>query len=511
MQSVPPAKPSRFKRLHPLSILVEILNFILRFLYVLVFVLFLSARGDSEAQTELVITAFGAIAIVQAMARYYFTKYTLSPNALVLFTGVIVRQTRTVPLEKIQNVEVKQTFWHQLFGLAVVRVETAGAKAEVELNALGFQDAQELKQELLRHISERPSPEEPVPPPRPLWRAKAQDLLLMGATDHQGGLVLGMMASIWYFIMEISGEGERLAEKLVSEVAEMPLNDPTVRIILGLGAILFFALAGWAISIINHFLAYYGFTITKGEKDFTTQHGLFTRLENLIRVGRVQNLRFEAPFLRRMFGLTSVFVETASSFGDQYKYASAPLFPLISEREVHWLCQGIFPSFRYSDLSWKPVGRGSLRRGFLLAMLGWVAFILITATALGAMGKSQLILKTSLWEFGIALPFCALFAYLRYRSLGWTHQDGFWVIRTGILRRCLWVVPESKVQGVVVTQSPGQRRLKLASLTVLTAGVGPRGFSHPTIPDLPEETAFALQDALTKRAEETGMWLADAV
>jgi putative membrane protein len=511
MHPPPPPKRSRFRRLHPLSILVEVLQFILRFLYVLLLFLFLSARGSSEDNTELILTAFGAVAIFQAVARYYFTKYIISPTSFVLYTGVIYRQTRTVPLERIQNVEVKQTFWHQLFGLAVVRLETAGARAEVELNALALQDAQELKRELLHHISGTPASEEPAPPPKPLWQAKTRDLLLMGATDHQGGLVVGGMASLWFFIAEITGEGERLAEGLASHLVEVPTLSLATRIGIGLALILFFALTGWGVSIINHLLMYYDFTIFKGDQQFTTQHGLLTRLENLIRVGRVQSLRFESPFLRRMLGLTSVFVETASSFGDQYKSARAPLFPLISEREVHWLCQGIFPTFQYSALSWQRVGKGSLRRGFFLALLACLAFILLTIAFLWSTGRDSLIFQASVWELGIALPFCALFSYLRYRSLGWTHQDGFWVIRTGILKRCIWVVPEGKIQGVVVTQSPGQRRLKLASLTVITAGVGPRGFSHPAIPDLPEEKAFALQEVLTSRAEETGAWLPDAV
>lgn len=503
---------SRFKRLHPLSIVVEFVQFVFRFIYALLIFLILSARKNPEGTQEIIIAAFSGLAIFSAIARYYFTKYIITQSAFILYTGVIHRQTRTVPLEKIQNVEVRQNFIHQLLGLAVVRLETAGAKAEVELNALRFQDAQELKTELLRYISRTHPSEAPMPPPKPLWQAKIQDLLVMGATDHQAGLLLAGGASAWYLFMEIyGGVSEKLLTSLTYQITKTPSLSPTARIGIGIVLILLFAIGGWVISIINHLLTYYDFTITKGDNQFTTRHGLFTRLENLVRVGRVQNLRFESPFLRRKLGLTSVFVETASSFTDQYKGARAPLFPLISEREVHWLCQGIFPTLRFSEITWRPVGKGSLRRGFILFLLASCILILIVIGILWTTRRHLYIPQVSFWSLSLAIPACALYAYLRYRSLGWAYQDGFWIVRTGILRRCIWVVPESKIQGVVVTQSPGQRRLKLASLTVITAGVGPHGFSHPTIPDLPEETAYKIQEVLTEKAEETGAWLPDAV
>jgi membrane protein YdbS with pleckstrin-like domain len=67
------------------------------------------------------------------------------------------------------------------------------------------------------------------------------------------------------------------------------------------------------------------------------------------------------------------------------------------------------------------------------------------------------------------------------------------------------IVPESKIQWVGLLQSPFQRRLGIASMTVATAA------GAAVVVDLEEEGAVELQRALSGAASAAGAWLPDAV
>lgn len=64
-------------------------------------------------------------AVVQHI-RQRFTILTLSAGKLRYQTGMFSRSTRTLDLNKIQDVRVTQTILQRIFGLGTVALETAG-------------------------------------------------------------------------------------------------------------------------------------------------------------------------------------------------------------------------------------------------------------------------------------------------------------------------------------------------------------------------------------------------
>ena len=80
-----------------------------------------------------------------------------------------------------------------------------------------------------------------------------------------------------------------------------------------------------------------------------------------------------------------------------------------------------------------------------------------------------------------------LSARIYIAHLGWAVIDGAVLFRTGWIWRHLTVARFSKVQAVSMTQSPFDRRHRMASVRVDTAGAGDA--SHRVdIPYLPVET-----------------------
>src|SRR5215217_7084151 len=76
----------------------------------------------------------------------------LEGGGLRLEEGVLSRQLRAVPFDRIQQVDLVRKPLHRLVGVATLRVETAGggSAAEVDLDVVTLAEAQALRSVLLR-------------------------------------------------------------------------------------------------------------------------------------------------------------------------------------------------------------------------------------------------------------------------------------------------------------------------------------------------------------------------
>ncbi|MEZ3114714.1 PH domain-containing protein [Halobaculum sp. MBLA0147] len=113
---------------------------------------FLANRADvlpgSTAAVLLGIAGFVVGAAYQ-VAYYYRFSYELTEEELIVASGVVGRQEREIPLERIQNVDVRRPAVKRALGLAVVAFETAGGSGtEATLDAVDSAEADRLQREV---------------------------------------------------------------------------------------------------------------------------------------------------------------------------------------------------------------------------------------------------------------------------------------------------------------------------------------------------------------------------
>src|ERR687889_216912 len=97
--------------------------------------------------------ALGALILLAWSALEWLRRtYALEGGALRLEQGVLSRQLRAVPFDRIQQVDLIRKPLHRLLGVATLRVETAGggSAAEVDLHVVTLAEAQALRSALLR-------------------------------------------------------------------------------------------------------------------------------------------------------------------------------------------------------------------------------------------------------------------------------------------------------------------------------------------------------------------------
>lgn len=464
------------RRLHWATMLVEAVEFLRRFLFTLVVVLFAGSRREGVG--EVVAAGVGALTVAVSVFRYLTTRYGFEGDAFVISSGLVWKQSRTIPLARIQNVNVQRNVLHRLLGVSQIDIQTAsGQAAEASLKVLSEADAQELKHALLAH---RPHPEFQVQEaPASLFEVDLRDLVLAGAFQNRSlylvFAVLGLMQG-----PELVG----FVRRATGPVSQMLRS-------MGLGAVVaagfLLLLVGWLLAIAGTVTKYYGFHISRHEKGLKVGFGLLTQIEHVVPLRRVQYLRAVQPWLYRLLGICEMDVATAGSFGKEEGGGTTKLAPVVREENAERLGRHVFPNLPWRDEPWTPVSPIAIRRGFLAGM--WLSLMGTGALAyaLGPMAGFALIPM-------LLLSWVA--AVKRYAAMAYAMRSGFLCVRSGVLKRSTVFIPLERVQYVECGSTPLQRRWGLATVRVRTAS----SFATPdaVITDLRGGDAVQLQDAIAK-------------
>ena len=130
--------------LHPTSLLFELLAHIKSYLVPAAIGLFGAAKGDL---VYIIISAMIFIpAFLSCVFRYFTLRYCIKDDHLVVTQGLIFRNARTVPVNRIQNIDFVQNPLHRIFKVAEVKVETAsGTKPEATLRVLSMAQMDSLR------------------------------------------------------------------------------------------------------------------------------------------------------------------------------------------------------------------------------------------------------------------------------------------------------------------------------------------------------------------------------
>ena len=111
---------------------------------------------DLIVERGLLLTAvIGAIVVIALIILFSwlswrFHTFRITAEAVEARSGVIFRQHRRAPLERIQSVNLQRPLLARALGLAQLEVQTAGQGGKVALSYLGYRDAQAVREQILR-------------------------------------------------------------------------------------------------------------------------------------------------------------------------------------------------------------------------------------------------------------------------------------------------------------------------------------------------------------------------
>ncbi|MCA1731453.1 MAG: PH domain-containing protein [Actinobacteria bacterium] len=427
----------------------------------------------------------GILSAVWGILSWQATTYRVEGGALHFKRGVLQKSERSLPLERVQSVEIVQGIVQRVFDVVGVRIEAAGGRGEAEilLPALSKSAAEALREELTKSSTRRSYPEGPEEPaPAVIRRLPVRDLLLAGLTSGRIGVAASVVFGGFQFVDDLL-PGE-LAERL-SEVFLPRTISAAVLLVLAI------ALFSWVLAVLGTVLTHAGFTLSRSADGeyLHIKRGLLERRESTVPLARIQAIKVIEGILRQPFGFAALRVESAG-FGAE-KGVSTVLFPLLPRSEVENLLQAAVPEFVTPLDRLDPLPDRALRRYAIRPALPVLLLAAPCAVLFFPWGLAALLL---------AAP-AALYGLLRYQAAGHALGGEQLILRFRRLARTIVVVPWGRLQSRGYSVSPLQRRKRLGTLKVEVAS----GFSGAAfrLTDVEVEVAEGLIRALPEKTDLT--------
>ena len=535
---LPYAPPLQQARLHPLTLFFAAWNSIRGFLVPALVVLFL--RRDTGALGWIPLAAaMGAVAVGWAVLRYFTFSYWMTDGTganggeLILRSGVLARTERHIPLARVQDVRLKQGMMHRLLRVVEVQIETAGGQgAEAKLSVLSQAEATRLRDAIFAHrAAAAPAAAEAAPPVgasagaatspvlvaphaavrHTVRRVSTRELILAGVTSNQVASGLAVIAGAFALLddlVDLRTMGPRVVAAERAFQNWLASGGPAAVALVVAGGFVLLVVIGLVISVMGSVLLFHGFELSLAGEDLHRSYGLLTRHASSLPRRRIQLLRVEEGFLRRLLKLATLRVNSAGSKpteGETEKGLDV-LLPVVPRNEVPGLLPIVFPDLRDGrpasvlpdaqplsydappQPAWRRVSRRAIWRG---TVKGSSLVLLATIAVVYGKGLTGLLLLAG-------VPVVYALNLLAYRHLGYADEGGFFRTRRGWLSRVTHVVPVRNVQAVVIRQNPLDRRHRVATVQVDTAGQA--GGAGPTVSNVGWDDAVALASALAHQA-----------
>ena len=516
------------KFLHPTSLIFDLLAHVRSYLLPLGFGLFGAANGNIRL---LIISGILFIpAVLRSTFRYFTLRYRIEDAHLIVDQGLIFRKTRSIPVHRIQNIDLTQNVLHRIFKVAEVKIETAsGTEAEAVLRVLSMEEFGVLR----KAIFAGKAVESDKPTPKPLneddfsrvtspvagasavtddsftliddladanaisgqqevnqpadagsgleevWKIPFFDLVKAGLASNRGLVMLGIALVTFDQFTE---DGYQSIFAFLTD--HLPADTGSQRFYLQViaASVIGFVLLR-LVGIVWYTLRFYDYRLVRNGDDLRLSCGLLTRVSATVPRKRIQFISVQQNLIMRWFRVATIRIETAGGATDQSKPSQSigktwfmPVIPVSKVREIVNLLR--------PDIDWKPeefdyqslAPRASTR----MVRIAFVQTFLFAAAVAAIYSQFSQTLETQALIWGgvaglVALPALVLFARKKAASRKYARIENAVVYRTGVLGRKTSVTFFDKLQNVAYFQTPFDRRWKMATLAIDTAAAGPAG------------------------------------
>jgi putative membrane protein len=423
--------------------------------------------------------------LVQWLNWSRFT-YGVGSHEIVIESGILSRNRRSIPFDRVQDVDIERGPLARLFGLAKVRIETGGsAKDEGVLDSVTVAEADRLRAAIRAgkagHDVTAAAAGLPAEEVRPIFAMAPPRVFVSGLFNFSLVYLAGIFAILQTFEawipFDIHDPG-----RWIGLVDQSAVRGFTVG--AALAVLMVALLLGVVTGVVRTLARDYGFRLLGEGARLRRERGLFTRSEVVLPRNRIQLALLRSGPMRRALGFAELFFQTLSAgagAGGQQSVA-----PLAKPQEVASVLQEAKGLTLPAPGSLERVSSRHVVRAAIRDVLVPLALVLGVAPF-----KPEALLLLPL------LPILLGAAFLRRRFHRFGVKGETLFVQSGIWRQRLWIVPVRNLQAMSLSRSFLQRRLGLASLSVDTAGAPI--MAGPRIVDLNLGRAHELRDELAER------------
>ncbi|MEO9634489.1 MAG: PH domain-containing protein [Parasphingorhabdus sp.] len=499
-ESTAPLEEAPFRRLHPLSIILKSVTMLGRNL-IAIAVLHFSLFDQNVAHTLLAASALISLVVgVTALIWSRFT-YQVTAREIRIKSGLLNRNNRSIPFDRIQDVSLEQKLLSRLLGLATVALETgSGGGEDGQLDALARTDAERLRDTIRDYkagLQEDPAlvdAERTIEGSPPLFAMDNRRIFIAGLFNFSFVLlaVLGALAQNFDFLLPDGFFDPRTWIDALPEQETIDTFGSGIRFLGALAAILSLITVGFVSGIVRTFVREYNFRLDQvdtGQPGFRRRRGLFTLTDMVMPIHRVQAAILQTGPVRERFGWYHLkFTSLAGDASGETDHSAAPCARL---SEIDPILDECTIDQTSPDLAFQSVDPAFWWRG---AILIW---LLLTAVAVG----NGLFVHIGLYAIILLAIPVSWIQFLNWRHHQYALTDSQLYVRSGWWRRKLTILPLPKVQTVDISQTPFDHPLDLATVTIGIAGGS--SMTPLTIAAIPFHNALNLRNALFAQQNQT--------
>ena len=479
------------RRLHPWSWLFVLGQQLRQFIVPLIALVIVGGRenrGDFWSGIGPVI-AVGMLVLVSVL-QYFTYRYRVGKDALSIRDGLLARNLREIPYSRIHNVVLHQSLLHRIFGVAEVRLESAGGqKPEAQMRVLRLDEALALEH-LVKHRGQVLHAEAATPVPDSLLSLPTAEVIRLGVVSNRGMIVMAAaFGAAWQVFPDrvISDFLTASAHQLSGYASHLRL-DWVATAAAATALVLFALLLLRGLSVLLALVQYHGFRLSQEQRRLTVQRGLVSKLRTSVARRRIQAWTLQESLLQRMLKRRSLRIDTAvteqQNQGEQR--ALKELAPIATPEACDALIQHLLPQAQWPRAQWTALPGNTWWRLFLPG----AAFVVVLSLGLHAGFQHAAAWLPLAW-----LPWGVIAARQQAQRAGYVVDEKVVLIRGGWWSRWWRFAEIDKLQALRLSRSPLDRRFGTASLWLDTAGAG--NFVAPLqLRFLPEADAHALYQQL---------------
>jgi len=480
------------RRLHPLTLMLNLARQLPQALLGLVALRF---SGPDQLKPWVALFALAVIIVMFGFEfyRWWRFSYRLDAEELRIASGIFSRNVRSIPYERIQDVNLEQGPFARILGLAKVRLETgsSGSGDEGALDSVDLAEAERLRDVIRLRKAQQIAGIEAADESRPavvqseatvLFAMDPQRILTAGVFNFSlvfFALVGALLNNLDFLIPGNFWDPRRFLDFLGLDdlFAALDLAARIASVIAALFGVLVVGLVG---GIIRTFLREHGFRLERTETGFRRRRGLITLTDVVMPLHRIQAAVIATGPIRRRFGWYELKVQSLASDSDKESDHSiapfatvAELRHVLGETRIAW--ETDYPAMRSVDPA-----------------MWWVPLVLALPVPMIGIGTSAALANPWIALAFILLPLVPLFSWLHWRAHRYALVGDQLYVSDGFWNQTLTLLPLRRVQSVDIRQSAVSRFLGQAEIAIGVAGRP----SAVTVHALPVEEALALRTCL---------------
>ncbi|WP_265530598.1 PH domain-containing protein [Sphingomicrobium marinum] len=446
--------------------------------------------------------------LVEPILRYFSFSYRVADDELEMHSGILNRNHRSIPFDRVQDVNIEQNPIARLVGLARVKLETgasaSGGEEDGVIDSITLDRANDLRDLIRRHRAgvTAPTPAEAGAQPivetadesEPVFSMDIKRLAQLSVFNFSLAIVgvLFGLAQTYGDVLGIDPFSQRFWRDMLSQSETLQgfvLANQFVTVIFGL---LSFVFVGLLTGVIRTVPRDWGFRLNRTETGFRRRRGLFTLTDVVMPLKRVQAaIRATGP-VRRAFGFAEMKLQSLAR--ESAKVGDHLIAPLATQSETDAILE---------QMEWRPLEDSTdwQRPAKAYFWMGLLWLIPILALILGGLAVAATQREVPGWLSLLAIGIVAVMAlghYVDYRRRRHRIDGDRFLIRSGWWRQRLVILPLKNIQSADVAYNFISRAFGVADVKLGVAGGS--GFSAHGVDSVPADDAYALRKKLLEEA-----------